>query len=55
MKKIIERDVIFPSNIWSETSLSARDLIVKMLNKNYKERITLEEVLTSPWMHIYFP
>lgn len=55
MKKIMGRDVAFTQKVWDGVSINAKDLISRMLKKDYKERITLSEILNSPWMNTYFP
>ncbi|ESQ38126.1 hypothetical protein EUTSA_v10028617mg [Eutrema salsugineum] len=48
--EIREGKLDFESQPWPSISLSAKDLIKKMLNKNQKKRISAGEVLEHPWI-----
>ena len=39
----------FKSEVWKEISTEAKDLLKKMLNTDYEERITASEALKHPW------
>ncbi len=45
---IAEKDVIFPDNI--ALSINLQDLFLRLLNKNPKHRITIEELVVHPWV-----
>ncbi|KAF8077163.1 hypothetical protein N665_1058s0001, partial [Sinapis alba] len=48
--EIKEGSIDFDSQPWPSISLSAKNLIKKMLNKNQKNRISAAEVLEHPWI-----
>lgn len=45
-QKIVSQDVEFPSNI----SLQAKDLIMRMLTRQPRDRISVDEILEHPWV-----
>ena len=50
VRKVIKDDIKFPDNI--DISPLFKDLIVKLLEKNPKNRITMEQIKKHAWMHI---
>ena len=50
MKKIVNCELNFEETIWIKRSRKVKQLIGKMLTKNYEKRISVFEVLNSEWM-----
>ncbi|KAJ5071090.1 serine/threonine-protein kinase fhke-related [Anaeramoeba ignava] len=50
MKQILEGDIDFPPDIFSNVSIAARNLIRRMLTVDPLHRITAEEALQHPWI-----
>lgn len=48
-RKILKVDLSFPADVSEE----ARDLISKLLVKDSEKRISLDEVITHPWIKKY--
>ena len=46
--QIAERDVTFPDNV--PLSINLQDLFLRLLNKDPKYRITIEELMSHPWI-----
>lgn len=42
----------YDPNSWRGVSLPAKQLMKKMLTVNVCKRITLEQILNHPWMHV---
>ncbi|XP_060792780.1 serine/threonine-protein kinase DCLK2 [Neoarius graeffei] len=49
-EQILRGRLEFPSPYWDNISVSAKDLIGKMLQVNVSSRYTAEEVLSHPWV-----
>ena len=49
-RKTIYEEVKITHSIWSKVSDDAKDLVLSLLAKNKKQRITLEQVLEHPWI-----
>ena len=47
MEKIVFGEVIYPKN--PKISFEAKDLLKKMFNVDYKQRITIHEIFEHPW------
>lgn len=52
-KLIKEADPDVSGEIWLKYSSSCKDLMLKMLIKDPKERITVQEALEHPWLSLY--
>lgn len=52
-EQVIHRQVWFPELEWGDVSSAAKDLVVKLLDKNPRTRLTAEEALNHPWMTMY--
>lgn len=50
IKQIIENKVEFNKAPWEEISLSAKDLILRCLTTDPKQRITPTDALMHPWI-----
>lgn len=50
INRIIGTEVSFHDSVWDSKSSELKDLLRGMLAKNYKERISLYEVLLHPWL-----
>ena len=50
MEEIIKGEFDFPSPAWDLISDEARNLIYKLLQKNYKKRITAKKALKHPFI-----
>lgn len=48
-------EVAFKNPSWLHVSNEAKDLVAKMLCKDVKKRIHLENVLNHPWIQLYYP
>jgi serine/threonine protein kinase len=46
---ILDNEVSFNPNYWSEVSSEAKDLIVKLLEKDPTKRLTVDQALEEPW------
>lgn len=42
-------EVQFPPKYWDKISGEAKDLVIKMLNKDPRQRINAKEALNHPW------
>jgi calcium-dependent protein kinase len=51
-KNVLKQKIHFDPVDWSMVSSEAKDLIMKMLDKNPKTRISAEKCLDHPWMKI---
>lgn len=40
----------FPNNVWNKISKDAKDLVMKLLEKNPDNRIKITELLSHPWL-----
>ncbi|KAF2535826.1 hypothetical protein F2Q68_00018910 [Brassica cretica] len=49
-RKILQGKIDFETSPWPSISESAKDLIVKMLEKDPKKRLTAHQVLCHPWI-----
>ncbi|MCO5580201.1 hypothetical protein L7F22_034067 [Adiantum nelumboides] len=52
-KAIRKGDLAFPSKQWDDISLSAKDLVTKMLHPNAELRITAAQALRHPWIVLH--
>lgn len=43
-------DIDFSAPAWEKISSEAKDLVKKLLNKNYKERFCPSQALAHPWI-----
>ena len=50
VREVIKKEIQFPDNI--NISPELKDLLKKLLEKNPKNRITMEQIKEHPWMHI---
>jgi len=50
MNKIVSKPVTFTSKRWDKVSKEAQDFIKKLLEKNPKKRLTIEQAMAHPWM-----
>ena len=48
-RKTIHEEPKFPVNIFGKVSIEAKEFIERLLRKNPKDRLTIEEVLTHKW------
>ncbi|KAJ3431527.1 serine/threonine-protein kinase fhke-related [Anaeramoeba flamelloides] len=48
--QIIEGDILFPNSIWKNISLSAQNLVRRLLTVEVEKRITIKECLNHPWI-----
>ena len=44
-------DVLFPPKYWDKISPDAKDLVIKMLHKDPRQRINAKDALDHPWFH----
>ena len=51
-EKILEENVEFKDGEWEVISEQVQDLIIKCLEKNPEERITIDEFINHPWFQI---
>ena len=49
-QKIMSADFDFPENDWKSVSPDAKDLIKKMLCVEASERLSIDQVMTHPWL-----
>lgn len=49
-RKTIYKEISFTHPVWSTVSVEGKDLISKLLAKNRKERIQIQDALDHPWM-----
>jgi len=53
VEKIFKRneqcEIRFPDALWKSVSSEAKDLVIKMTEKNPEKRITIDEALNHPW------
>ncbi len=47
---ILTQDTSFAGEVWDSVSFQAKDLVLQMLNKDPKQRITAEAALNHPWI-----
>ena len=45
-----KREIVFPEDQWSGISSQARSLVSAMLEKDPQKRISLDAVLSCPWV-----
>lgn len=45
-------DIAFPPKYWDKISSPAKDLVIRMLNKDPKQRIPAKECLNHPWFRM---
>lgn len=43
-------EVSYEGPVWDKISLEAKDLVRRLLNKNYKERYSPSQALAHPWI-----
>eukprot|EP00013_Stygamoeba_regulata_P009560 CAMPEP_0177682574 /NCGR_PEP_ID=MMETSP0447-20121125/31329_1 /TAXON_ID=0 /ORGANISM="Stygamoeba regulata, Strain BSH-02190019" /LENGTH=832 /DNA_ID=CAMNT_0019192081 /DNA_START=130 /DNA_END=2628 /DNA_ORIENTATION=+ len=49
---IVNEDPDFDDDVWQQVSDSAKDLVLKLMNKNQMERPTAREALAHPWLKL---
>lgn len=49
-RKTIYQEISFSHSVWQNVSEQGKDLISKLLNKDRKKRIKIEDVLNHPWI-----
>ena len=49
-RKTISQDISFAHPVWNNVTNEGKDIISKLLVKNPKNRIKIEEVLDHPWI-----
>lgn len=49
-QRIRQNEVNFPRQEWEKVSGEAKQLILRMLEKDFKKRVSAEEVLMHPWL-----
>ncbi|CAD8049497.1 unnamed protein product [Paramecium primaurelia] len=52
-EKIQTKDIQFKENSWQQISNEAKMLVIRLLDKNPKKRITCAQALSSPWILKY--
>lgn len=48
--KILNEPLHFASPIWKTRSSEAKQLIARMLEKNFEKRLSIGEILADPWI-----
>lgn len=49
---ILKADIPFPEKKWGKISLSAKDLVTKMLTYDPNDRISAKDALNHPWIRL---
>lgn len=45
-------NIEFPKELWGNVSISAKDLVLKMTEKDQRKRLSAEEALSHMWFEI---
>eukprot|EP00920_Eleutheroschizon_duboscqi_P036861 GHVT01088497.1.p1 GENE.GHVT01088497.1~~GHVT01088497.1.p1 ORF type:complete len:625 (+),score=71.35 GHVT01088497.1:616-2490(+) len=53
MSKVMSAPITFPDSEWKSVSTEAKDLIMKLLDRNVKTRLTAEQAMRHPWFVMY--
>jgi len=48
---ILNKEINLQQRTWEGISYEAKELVALMLNRDKRQRITMKEVLTSPWFN----
>lgn len=48
--KILKQPINLETSAWGQRSKEVKELLRKMLEKNFEKRVTVSEVLADPWM-----
>ncbi|PKA64187.1 CDPK-related kinase 3 [Apostasia shenzhenica] len=50
-RAVLRVDPTFDDSPWPSTSPQAKDFVKRLLNKDYRKRMTAAQALTHPWLH----
>ncbi|XP_077218882.1 CDPK-related kinase 7-like [Tasmannia lanceolata] len=50
-RAVLKSDPIFEEAPWPSLSDDARDFVKRLLNKDYRKRLTASQALSHPWLH----
>jgi serine/threonine protein kinase len=48
---ILNKEINLQQRNWESISYEAKELVVLMLNRDKRQRITMKEVISSPWFN----